>query len=276
MGLPETRYARSGELNIAYQVLGEGPSVLLIHGGGADGDMWPAAEIDSLARDHRVITYNRRGYPGSGEPVRDWVRHREDAAALLGELEATPATVVGFSAGGIVALDLAVHGPELVSSLVLIDPAVYGRRYLTPDLARMFVSAQLARRFRGAERGAEIFGRWATSYSTGGSAWDREDYPEERRDAIRANARALFADLASGDGSHIPREGVRAIGCPVTLAVTELSPRWLQRVARGLRKSLPDSHRFEMIRDSGHALAFDRPGELERVVRQGSLSRARS
>jgi pimeloyl-ACP methyl ester carboxylesterase len=258
--------------DLRYRVAGEGPPVLLIHGGGADGDLWSPVEIDGLARDHRVIAYNRRGYPGSGEPVRDWGRHREDAAALLRELDAAPATVVGYSAGGIVALDLAVQHPELVSALVLIDPAVYGRRYPTPDVARMFVSAQLARRFRGPERGAEVFGRWATSYSTGGSAWDREGFPEQRRGAIRSNARALFADLASGDGSHISRDRVRAISCPVTLAVTELSPRWMQRVARGLHEVLPDHHRFEVIRGAGHAIGFDQPGELERVVREGSSS----
>jgi pimeloyl-ACP methyl ester carboxylesterase len=256
--------------DLRYRMVGEGPSVLLIHGGGADGEMWPAAEIDRLARDHRVITYNRRGYPGSGEPVRDWTRHREDAAALLVELGAAPATVVGFSAGGIVALDLAVHRPDLVSALVLIDPGVYGRRNITPDLARMFLSSQLARRFHGAERGAEIFGRWATSYSTGGSAWDRDDYPEKRREVMRANARALFVDMASGDGSHIPRDLVREIDCPVTLALTELSPSWMQRTAAGLRRVLPARHRFETIRGAGHALAFDRPGELERVIREAS------
>ncbi len=255
---------------LRHRVAGEGPSVLLIHGGGADGDLWSAVDVDGLARDHTVIAYNRRGYPGSGEPISDWVRHREDAAALMGELEAAPATVMGFSAGGIVALDLAVQRPELVSALVLIDPAIYARSHTTPGLARMFVAAQLARRFRGAARGAEIFGRYVTSYSTGGSAWDREDFPEERRDAMRANGRALFADLASGDGSHIARDRVHAIGCPVTLALTELSPSFLQRIARELRTVLPDHHRFEVIHGAGHALSFDRPGELERVVRDAS------
>jgi len=140
----------------------------------------------------------------------------------------------------------------------------------TPGLAKMFLSAQLARRFRGAESGAEIFGRYVTSYSSGGSAWDREDFPEQRRDVMRANGRALFADLASGDGRHVPRDRLRAISCPVTLAVTELSPSFLQKAARGLREVLPDHHRFEVIPGAGHALSFDQPGELERVIREAS------
>jgi pimeloyl-ACP methyl ester carboxylesterase len=259
--------------DLRYRVLGEGPPVLLIHGGGADGDLWSAVDIDDLARDHRVIVYNRRGYPGSGEPVSDWVCHREDAEALLGELDAAPAIVMGFSAGGIVALDLAVCHPELVAALVLIDPAIYARRHLTSGLARMFVAAQLARRFRGPGRAGEIFGRYVTSYSTGSGAWEREDFPEQRRDAMRANEPALFADLASGDGSHVPRDRLRAISCPITLALTELSPSFLQRIARGLREVLPQQHRFELIRGAGHALSFDKPGELARVIREASADR---
>jgi pimeloyl-ACP methyl ester carboxylesterase len=255
---------------LRHRVVGEGPPVLLIHGSGADGDLWSSVDIDGLALDHRVIAYNRRGYPGSGEPAQDWVRHRDDAAALLGELDAQPATVMGFSAGGIVAIDLAVNRPQLVSALVLIDPAIYTRKYLTPSLARMFVTAQLARRFRGSDRGAEIFGRYVTSYSTGGSAWDRGDFPEERRQALRTNGRPLFADMASGDGSHIPRDRLSQISCPITLAVTDLSPSFLHRIARALHTALPDSHRFEVIPDAGHALGFDRPGKLEQVIRKAS------
>jgi pimeloyl-ACP methyl ester carboxylesterase len=252
-----------------HRVAGEGPPILLIHGGGPDGDMW-GAEFEDLAQDHRVIAYSRRGYPGSGEPIRDWERHSEDAAGLLRDLAATPATVVGHSAGAIVALDLALRHPELVSSLVLMDPAVYGRRHTTPGLARAFVAAQLARRFRGEQRGAEIFIRWAVSYSTGGSAWDRDDYLEEWRRGMRSNAAALFADLAAGDGSHIPRDQLQTIRCPVTLVVGELSPSWFHRTARALRRDLPE-HRFEVIQGAGHALTFDKPSEFVRVARDASL-----
>jgi pimeloyl-ACP methyl ester carboxylesterase len=87
---------------------------------------------------------------------------------------------------------------------------------------------------------------------------------------MRLNARALFADMASGDGSHIPQYRVRAISCPVMLADTELSPSFLQRTARALRKVLPDHHRFEMIPGAGHSLGFDKPGELARVIRDAS------
>ena len=48
--------------------------------------------------------------------------HVGDAAALLEELGAAPATVLGWSGGGVVAAGLAIERPELVSSLILEEP----------------------------------------------------------------------------------------------------------------------------------------------------------
>jgi pimeloyl-ACP methyl ester carboxylesterase len=46
------------------------------------------------------------------------------------------ATVAGHSAGAIVAVELAIRRPELVRALVLLDPALYVRRYVTFGFAR--------------------------------------------------------------------------------------------------------------------------------------------
>ncbi|GAC1436062.1 MAG: alpha/beta hydrolase [Solirubrobacteraceae bacterium] len=239
---------------------------MLIHGAGADANSWDAV-VSDLATDHRVVTYNRRGYPGSGEPTAHWSRHRDDAAALLRDLETGPATVVGLSAGGIVALDLAVQCPELVSSLILIEPGVYGRSQTTPGLAKAFLSAQLTRRLRGEAHGVETFLRWATSYSTGGNAWDSPAYPEERRRAARSNASAMFADFALGDGNHIPRARLADLQAPVTLIVCDLSPSWFHKTADALAKEFSNP-RLATIAGAGHALPFDRPDEIARIVRE--------
>src|SRR5688572_28607903 len=96
-----------------------GPPVLLIHGMGVDADTWGPV-FDDLAQDHRVIAYDRRGHSRStGEPVADWSRHGDDAAALLRALDVERATVVGWSAGGLFALDLGLRHAEHVGSIVL-------------------------------------------------------------------------------------------------------------------------------------------------------------
>src|SRR5688500_7530471 len=107
---------------LRYWEEGDGPPVLFIHGTGTTGDLWREPLAD-LARDHRVITYHRRGYPQSPGEASHWRDHGDDAAALIEALRIAPAVVIGYSGGTVVALDLALRRPELVSRLVLLDPA---------------------------------------------------------------------------------------------------------------------------------------------------------
>src|SRR4051812_15389764 len=110
-------------VDLDYEERGSGPPVLLVHGTAAR--LWGAA-IDELAPCGRVIDYDRRSFGASVHPPpADLGRHREDAAALLRALDLPPALVVGWSIGGVVALDLAIEHPELVRALVLIEPPLY-------------------------------------------------------------------------------------------------------------------------------------------------------
>lgn len=98
---------------------GKGSPVLFIHGQpglGCDFDV----VSEMLVEDHRVISPDRPGY---GTSARDAVSMRDNAklfAALLEERSAIPATVVGHSYGGGIAVLLAAERPELVSGMVLV------------------------------------------------------------------------------------------------------------------------------------------------------------
>lgn len=105
--------------------------------------------------------------------MKDYRRHTQDAAALLERLNAGPATVVGWSSGGIVALDLAVRRPDLVASLVLEEPPLHAKRHMTLRMARSMIKAQILRRVKGPDVGAEVFFRWASRYTSGACAFER-------------------------------------------------------------------------------------------------------
>jgi pimeloyl-ACP methyl ester carboxylesterase len=100
---------------------GDGPPLLVVHGAGEDADTLAAAG-------YRVIAYDRRGTGRSGRE--DWPgsgadQHADDAAALLTELHARPATVLGLSSGGVVALAMVARHPDTVSRVVAWEaPAV--------------------------------------------------------------------------------------------------------------------------------------------------------
>ncbi|MPY80192.1 MAG: alpha/beta fold hydrolase [Actinophytocola sp.] len=235
---------------------GNGHPVLLIHGNGATAGQW-GTTADDLARSSRVISYDRRGFGRSVHaPVKDFRRHTADAAALLLALNAAPATVVGWSGGGLVALDLAISHPQLVASLVLEEPPLHAKRHMTMTMARAMLKAQLLRRLRGAEVGADVFFRWASRYTTGGSAFDR--FPPAWQATLRANGAATMAELDAGTGEYLSRKQISAINCPVTCLVGDLSDPALVAATRRIAALLPHARVVEAT-GAGHALHFDRP-----------------
>ena len=237
---------------------GEGAPLVWIHGGGSDGRMW-ADDLAPLAEAFRVVTYNRRGYVGSGSPAESWSVHADDAITLIESLAVGPVTVAGYSIGSVAALDVSVRRPDLVERLILVDPAFRVRSNMTPRLLRTFATAQLLYKLGRKNQALAAWMRYALSYSTGGNAYDR--MPGDRRARLEANVDGVFADFATGDGSHIDPAAVETLSVPVTLISAELSPPFLRKSSKWLAEHLP-SPQLHAIPGAGHAIAFDRPEEL--------------
>lgn len=129
MGAPPTRYARAGDVNIAYQVLGDGPVDLLWAGGLCSNldVLWEepawAAFMRRLAGSCRLVVFDRRGTGISdrgGATTTPTLEERlEDMVAVLDAIGSQQAALFGFSEGGQVAAMFAATYPERVSHLVL-------------------------------------------------------------------------------------------------------------------------------------------------------------
>ena len=256
---------------IACWEAGSGPALVVIHGTGTPGELW-RADLMELDRICRVITYDRRGYGGSSESPRSWVAHRDDAATLIEQLGAAPALVVGYSGGAIPALDLAIERPDLVSGLVLIDPALHGRSDRPPGLRRTLLKVRLMRRLRGERAAAEAWIHYISAYTGGGSAWDKA--VPGRRDTILANASGILADIDTGEGEHVDAERLATIAAPVTIVEGALSPPLFRRSVERLRRLLPAA-RLVTLENSGHVVMLDAREEVLDVLRRAVTEPAR-
>lgn len=123
---------------------GDGPPVLLLHGGGpgASGVSNYARNIAELARAHRVIVPDLPGYGRSTKGVdhTDPFGHLATAVrGLLDELGLDKAHLVGNSYGGSCALRLALDTPERVDRMILMGPGGIGttRALPTPGLTSL-------------------------------------------------------------------------------------------------------------------------------------------
>jgi 3-oxoadipate enol-lactonase len=117
---------------LAVEVEGEGPAVLLVHGLGGTSNFYQV-QVGALAERHTVIRVDSAGAGRS--PVADGISvesHADDLAAVLGELGISSAAVVGHSMGTLVVRSLAARYPDKVSALALLgavrEPAEAGRQ----------------------------------------------------------------------------------------------------------------------------------------------------
>jgi len=113
-------YAPAGDLNMYYEVHGDGPPLLLLHGAYMTGDMM-APLATGLGRIRRVIVPEQQAHGRTADVDRPitYEQMADDTAALARELEIQQADVVGYSMGGGIALQLAIRHPGFVRRLVV-------------------------------------------------------------------------------------------------------------------------------------------------------------
>lgn len=124
------------DADLAYQVSGEGPPLLLLHGLGANAATWQL-QVAAFAPRYRVITLDLRGTPASRDRLHPQgpfsiPQFAADARALLDHLGARPAHVVGLSLGGMIAFQMAVDDPSYFTSMTIVNsgPAVVPRTFV--------------------------------------------------------------------------------------------------------------------------------------------------
>ncbi len=127
--MPETKYAKSGDVNIAYQVIGDGPVDLVYMAGWVTNieAMWEdpgyTRFLRRLASFARLIIYDKRGV-GLSDPVppaelSHFPLRLEDAEAVMDAAGSATATLFGHSEGAATALQFAATRPERVDRVIL-------------------------------------------------------------------------------------------------------------------------------------------------------------
>lgn len=123
-----------GDVELDYELAGEGPPLVLIHGWTHDLRSWDL-QATALQPHFTVLRYDRRGWGGSGGHP-DITLDPVDLDRLMEALELESAFVVGHSQGADVALRLALAHPERIAALGLYGsppPAGFGVPFTGPD-----------------------------------------------------------------------------------------------------------------------------------------------
>lgn len=236
--------------------MGRGPTIVLVHGLGSDAKHWMPVARD-LARDHRVALVE---LPGHGVSPMMFPFGLEQATLALDrailEQSSEPVVLVGHSVGGLVAAAEALHAPERVRALVLVESA------LVPQMTRAerdTLSAQLDRDWEGTLR--EVYMSFGRDSLQGEQLWTEASLVD------RVRMRAWIPIALSTDLS------VSADALPMRVLAVLAPHSWepgetREQVAEALGYTRIPRLTLERIEDCGHFIMLDQPAALAGVIRR--------
>jgi pimeloyl-ACP methyl ester carboxylesterase len=200
--------------NIHYAEAGSGPPVILLHGLWGGLNEW-APIVDPLSETHRVIVMDFIGFHGSDKP--DTQYHNallsQYLAGFIKAMNLTDVTLMGHAMGANTATYTAVHHPENLKALVLVD----GAGYRSPDRDLSKTPSEGMIRFRRVATGSSLestrglLERRVENKSIVTDAWVEEAF------GLWVNSARAIGDMMT-DGGDVTEEEMREIGLP-TLVV---------------------------------------------------------
>ncbi|HKO90369.1 MAG TPA: alpha/beta hydrolase [Polyangiaceae bacterium] len=255
-----------GDASLYYREVGSGSPLLLIHGSGGHADLFEKA-VPTLAERHRVIVYDRRGHSRSGSkpaPLQGHLKsHADDAAQLLEKLGAAPATVIGWSSGGLIALCLALEHPELVTRLIVCEPPLHASKHVPAASIWPFIKTQfLAAIGRKREAMATVF-RMLLAEPNGSNGYDKLD--DATREGLLVNAETLLHELKSGTGEELTTERIRELRCPITAILGCATAAPFVQATERLFAMLPQMQ-IGRIPGAGHVSVLTHPVDFARTA----------
>lgn len=120
MPAPKTSgMADVNDIKMYYAEYGEGDPILFIHGGLGNADVW-GHQVAEFAKDHLVIVADSRGHGRSTRSAQPFGYDlmTSDYVALLDHLKIDKVTLVGWSDGGIIGIDMAMNHPEKLTRVI--------------------------------------------------------------------------------------------------------------------------------------------------------------
>jgi pimeloyl-ACP methyl ester carboxylesterase len=242
--------------DIYYSIVGEGEPIVFIHGFGLDSRMWKP-QVQQLSTNHKVITYDLRGFGKSSLPENKY-SHVDDLRALLQHLQISNTKLVGHSFGGEIAIQFILKYLDIVKRLVLISSSLsgysfenstweelreLGRKDNLSEIRSQMLNHKMVQELNENSEAKELVATMLREYS----CWHflNKDLREEV------------------DSNSINR--LRDINIPVNIIVGGGDSEAQKEIAQLMDSKIPKST-LTVIENAGHMVNLQKPEEVSKTV----------
>lgn len=236
-------------LNVSYQVAGEGDVVLLLHGwGGEAASFQPVFEW--LAQSHKVYALDLPGFGKSQAPPTAWDSsdYAQFVTAFLEKFGIPKAHLIGHSFGGRISIILSAEHPEKVDKLILVDSA--GIR--PQRTAKYYFRVSIAKVGKLLRQCGKFGGHLANAMSARVGSKDYQDAGEMRATLVKVVNQDLRSLLPRISASTLLIWGENDKDTPVSFGEI-------------MEKEIPDAG-LVVLKEAGHFSYLDKFPQFCRIV----------
>jgi pimeloyl-ACP methyl ester carboxylesterase len=247
-------------LDVAYERVGEGPALVLLHGYVGDGPTTWRRQLEALADDFTVVAWDAPGAGRSSDPPERFgiAGYADCVAQFVAALDLRRPHVAGLSFGGIVALELCRRHPNLPRTLILASAYAGWAGSLPEDAAAQRLSQALFL----SELSAEQF--VATLLPTMFSEGTSQETIDEFGASIQAFHPIGFRAMARASAEDV-RDALGLVAVPTLLLYGDRDVRAPLSVAAQLHDAIDES-KLIVLPDAGHVCNVEASDAFNQAV----------
>ncbi len=258
----------AGGIEVSYELLGEGASLVLIHGFTDNSTMW-YNQVPVFAERFKVLAYDVRGHGKTRTPEGGFSMKlfADDVHALLRALGIEKACVLGYSMGGRIALQFALEYPEMTSGLVFANSGVMGSDVQPTEeqIAELVERRkQMVEMFEAGQIEVIADGMAERSFSPGFRDKDPAAFQKYKDVKLQNDPRHYLAMMQAMVEAVTNPPDLRRLECPALIIAGDRDSFMTVDEAKSMERAISDT--TVTILPTGHAAAIEAPQAFNRAV----------
>ena len=246
------------DININYEIIGDGQPLLFIHGLGSSLRDWEE-QIPVFSKKFKVITLDLRGHGQTDKPRGPYsiTMFAEDIAELIKSLKVDPVHVVGISLGGAIGFHLAIDHPDITKSLVVVNMSASVPIKSLKE-KQMFFLRVLIVKMMGMKKMGEVLAKRLFIKP------EQEELREKMASRWAENDKKAYLSSLKTLKNWSVLERLHEIKCPTLLVSSDEDYTPLS--AKEEYTAMIPNAKLVVIEDARHAVSVEKPEEFNTIL----------